>query len=108
MKMELNGWSRSVVTHRPKVVPVKREPKGYTASTMKPGPIVWHAPLRASARLENLNLTGDFLLDMAFEEAELRSWLLAYAKGSPEQTLRLIAEAQAEALISMFEKPSKP
>ncbi len=107
MKMELNGWARSKVTHRPNVVPVKREPKGYTASTMKPGPIVWHAPLRASARLESLNLSGDFLLDMTFEESELRSWLLAYAKGNPEQALRLIAEAQAKALIAMCEKPSE-
>lgn len=105
MKMELNGWSRSVTTHRPKVIPVDRALRGIGAKKLKPGPIKWHTPFCASACLEGLNLTGDFLLDVTFEEAELRSWLLAYAKGQPEQALRIIAEAQAEAIIAMQPKP---
>ncbi|QCT96045.1 hypothetical protein GOM96_00055 [Stutzerimonas degradans] len=107
MKMELNGWARSVTTHRPTVLPVDRASRGIGGKKLKPGPIRWHAPLKASAHLKGLSLSGDFLLDMTFEEAELRNWLLAYAKGLPDQALRLISEVQAEAIIALQTKPEE-
>lgn len=100
MKLEFTGWSRTVFKHKHNVQPVSQKggfrPEG-------DGPIKWHKPLCAAGKLDGLSLSGDFLVQIEFEEAELRSWLLAYSKGSPEAALRLISEAQAEAIIALKE-----
>lgn len=106
MKVELEGLTRSMYKHRPKVQPLIREP-GRSPRALPPGPIQWSGPLRASLILRNLSLSGDFKTDLFFEEEEFRNWLLAYAKGEPEKALRFLAEAQAEAQIALARAEAK-
>ncbi|WP_165678216.1 hypothetical protein [Metapseudomonas otitidis] len=99
MKIVFEGWKRVVRTHTHNVYPVKETADEYIASSK--GPIKWDGPLHAKGKVKNLSLTGDFMLTFSFEPEELQSWLLAYAQENPEAAIRLIAEAQAEAIIAL-------
>lgn len=101
MKLTFRGWNRQVYSHGHKVSPIKsgskrRYPLG------EPGePLQWVDAKLARGRVDNLGLTGDFLVDFEFEEEELKNWLLAYAREQPGAAIRLLGEAQAEAIIAL-------
>lgn len=61
----------------------------------------WHEGLCAYGKVENLSLSGSFLIQFEFEQAELKSWLLRFAESNPAEALRLMSEAQAEAMIAL-------
>lgn len=100
MKLEINGWGRSVETHRRDVIPVTKKDK-YTYPAEAYGALTWFNSTTAYGKVRDLKLTGNFLFKFNFEVDELRNWLMVSAKADPEATLRLILEAQAEALIAL-------
>ena len=64
-------------------------------------PLEWDGPLTAHGKLSNLGLSGSFLVELAFEEQEIQNWLTEYVKAHPENALRVLARAQAEATIAL-------
>lgn len=103
MKLEFIGWNRTILKHKHTIKPVTESKKGYYPTSK--GPLVWQEAMRVLGKIEATSLTGDYLVTFSLEDSELKSWLLAYAKSAPEETLKLIAEAQAEALIALATKP---
>ena len=99
MKMVFRGWGREVVTHNHPVTPVV-EGKKYTALT-KSTTLDWNGPLSALGKVSKLQLTGSFLVELNFEADELKNWLKQYVKSHPEDSIRLLAEMQAEAIIEL-------
>lgn len=101
MKIKLRGWEREVVQHEHSVKPVRHGSDGYQA--LKAGPLLWHDANSAYGKVDKLSLTGAFLVKFEFEDAELENWLIAHAKKNPADALRLVAKAQAEAIIALSE-----
>lgn len=99
MKVIFRGWGREVHRHSHIVKPVESTKQGFADN--KKGPLRWHDGMVAYGKIEGVSLTGSFLVGFEFEQAELRSWLLNFAKSNPAETLRLTSEAQAEAIISL-------
>ena len=98
MKLSFQGWSREMTIHQHKVGGIELLNKRYRPA----GELVtWHSALSARGKVTNLALNGSFLVTFNFEENELTSWLTAFAKEKPEEALRIIATAQAEALIAL-------
>ena len=98
MKMVFRGWGREVKTHEHEVAPV--EYKG--DYRVKQGrSLDWADPFTALGKVEDLSLSGSFLVEFEFDPRELRSWLQVYAKSEPAAALRLVSEANAEAVIAL-------
>lgn len=100
MKITFRGWQREVTTHNHKVAPVEYKSFKYQAQQIDQ-PMTWSGPLRALGKLNNLGLSGNFLVEFNFEPEELKSWLEQYAKANPEEALRLISAVQTEAYIQL-------
>ena len=99
MKLTFRGWSREVNVHTHPVTPVSQNKKAYVTEAM--GPVKWDDASTVLGRIDDVKLTGSFLVEVSMEQAELTSWLKAFAKEHPESALKLIAEAQAEALLAL-------
>lgn len=99
MKMTFEGWGRAVYTHPHKVRPMVGGSRNKVGKIDEP--LEWSSALRASGKVQGLSLGGDFKVTFDFDEAELRNWLLAYLVDEPEAAIRLLAEMQAEAQISL-------
>jgi len=100
MKIMFRGWRREVVPHNRTAQPVVRGGGKYTQG--KSGdPLVWDSANRTYARLEKLALNGSFLLQIDFDDADLRNWLKKFVAEKPEDALRLIGEMQVEALLAL-------
>ena len=100
MKITFRGWQREVTAHIHKVAPVEHKSFKYQAQQIDQ-PVTWSGPLKALGKLNNLGLSGNFLVEFNFEPEELRSWLEQYAKAHPEEALRLISTIQTEAYIQL-------
>ena len=70
--------------------------------------MAWSGPFRALGKVNDLSLSGSFLVEFTFDEAELRNWLTEYVKAHPASAVRLLAHAQAEALIALNATPRVP
>ncbi len=106
MKMNFRGWKREVTQHTHTVTSVKYISSKYTPD---PGqPLSWSGPFQALGKLNNISLSGSFLVEFTFEEQELRSWLAEYVKAHPASAVRMLAQAQAEALIALNATPRVP
>jgi hypothetical protein len=99
MKVTFRGWEREVHAHNHVLKPVKHTSQGFVES--KKGSLSWHDGLSAYGKIERVSLTGSFLAEFEFDQAELRSWLLKFAESNPAEALRLMSEAQAEAIIAL-------
>ncbi|QKK98379.1 hypothetical protein GEV38_21495 [Pseudomonas sp. 13159349] len=99
MKLTLRGWGRETTQHHHLVKPVANETKGYHPKAQ--GPIFWHDAVTAYGKIEKAALSGSFLVEMKFEDIELENWLTQFAKLKPEEALRMISRAQAEAIIAL-------
>lgn len=100
MKIKFRGWSREVYPHNRNAAPVKRTGGRYIGG--KAGdPIEWESATRAYAKLSNLGLNGDFLLEIDFDSAELRNWLSTYVRQEPAAAIRMLARMQGEATIAL-------
>ena len=99
MKITFRGWRREVYTHEHPIRPI---PSTTSSSPLESGvPVQWCSGLQARGKIEDLGLTGDFLVIFDFEAEELRSWLSQYVASAPEDAVRLLAEMQAEASIAL-------
>ena len=111
MKLTMRGWGREVTQHHHLVKPVTNESKGFRPQSQ--GPIFWHDALTAYGKIEKASLSGAFLVEMKFEEIELENWLTQFSKLKPAEALRMMAKAQAEAIIALHacsapvDKPAK-
>jgi nitrogen regulatory protein PII-like uncharacterized protein len=106
VKMMFEAWGRMVMRHYHKVRPVKWVNNKYTPSEPDE-PLVWVDSLKALGKVNDLGLTGDFLVEFKFELEELKNWLKEYVKAEPEAAIRLLAEMQAEAMIALARKPQE-
>lgn len=106
MKITLRGWGREVTQHHHSLKPVSSDAKGYKA--LPAGPVFWHDALSAHAKIEKASLSGSFLVEMKFEQAELENWLTQFSKQMPAEALRIIAKAQAEAIIALHGSEGLP
>jgi hypothetical protein len=101
MKMLFRGWQREVVHHYHDVTPVTKTESG----NFKPGeaddPLTWNSAFKAYGKLENLALSGSFLVEFSFEQKELREWLREFVQAKPESAVRLLAEMQGHAIIAL-------
>lgn len=68
-------------------------------------PVQWDDSKRVRGRVNGLGLSGDFLVELEFVPQELKSWLSAFAREHPVDALRLLSEAQADAIIALSSKP---
>lgn len=104
MKLVFKGWKREVTPHSHPVAPVKNaNSKYFPGNTGQP--LTWDGPFRALGKVNKLALSGAFLVEFTFEEQELRNWLQEYVKANPEAAIRLLAHAQAEAVIALNVQP---
>lgn len=100
MNITLRGWNRQVTCHSHKIRPVQRSKSSYTLIRDSES-IRWENSERALGRIDNLGLTGNFLIELSFDESELRSWLYQYTKEHPQKALKLLLEMQGEAIVSL-------
>ena len=106
MKLNFRGWKREVTPHTHTVTAVKFISGKYTPQTGEP--LSWSGPFQAFGKVNNVSLSGSFLVEFTFEEQELQSWLAEYVKAHPASAVRLLAQAQAEALIALNATPRVP
>lgn len=99
LKLQFRGWQREVNEHVHEVIPIILRRNRY--SPQEKGPLEWHNGQLVYGKVENLSLSGNFLVEFHLDPAELGSWLTAYAKEKPEDALGIIAKAQAEAVIAL-------
>jgi len=97
MRLTFRGWKREVVVHNHDVMPVVYTSTGYKSAG--PGqPIYWSSPTHAVGRVNELGLSGDFLVDFEFHDDELVHWLRQKIKKDPLTTAKLLAKLQLEAV----------
>lgn len=99
MRIQFRGWQREVNEHIHEVIPVALRRDRY--SPQNKGTLEWHNDKVVYGKIENVALSGSFLVEFRMDPRELESWLTKYAKANPEEALRIIAKAQAEAVISL-------
>lgn len=98
MRLTFRGWKREVMVHRHDVVPVKRESQiSYTPLTNRKS-MSWTEGTTAYGKVQNLALSGDFLIEFTFSEAELRNWLTRLFEVDPERANAIVNEVQAKAI----------
>jgi hypothetical protein len=104
MKITFHGWGRQVYPHEVKVIPCKQN-EGFDpvwCSPVKNGKSLrWSDGMTAFGKLNGLALSGAFLAEFQFTEAELKNWLRSYLSVEPERALELIRTVQAEAIRRM-------
>jgi hypothetical protein len=102
MKITFKGWSREIKEHVHFVKPIQN-----TGTSLRPslgGPLTWDGALHAHGKIDNLNLGGAFLVEFDFEDKELENWLSVYVKTNPENAIRMLSVAHAEAVVALFNK----
>ena len=104
MKLKFRGWRREVNTHKHEITPVDFVNNRYAVSG-KPGSYLrWHSPTKALAKIYNLSLSGNFLIEIDFSINELKNWISCLIEKDPERAFRLLSEFQAEAFSARKEK----
>jgi len=66
--------------------------------------VQWDDAKRVRGRVNGLGLSGDFLVELEFEPQELKSWLSAFVREHPDEAIRLLSGAQADAIITLSSK----
>lgn len=102
MKVLFRGWRREVKPHSRKVIPVSCSGEKYRAGA-DDAPIKWHSATTAYGRLDDLGLSGRFLIEMEFELTELRNWIARLVDEQPETALKLLTEMQGKAVKAVLE-----
>lgn len=101
MKVTFNGWGRALTTHVHPGIPVSPTRNNKFTSGKSGSAVEWHSSNRVYAKLERLQLSGSFLMQIDFENKELRSWLRKYIAEKPEAALRLLSEMHAQAVLEL-------
>jgi hypothetical protein len=69
-------------------------------------PLIWNSALNSSSLLaigevNKLRLNGNYQVEFEFEQEELRNWLRKFIASKPEDAIKLLAEMQGEAILSL-------
>lgn len=100
MKIKFLGWQREVYPHDVDVVPVTmRDGKYHPVESGKS--LRWSDGMTAFGKVEGLALSGAFLAEFQFTEAELKDWLRRYLSAKPEKALALISAVQSEVILRL-------
>lgn len=102
MKLQFRGWRRQVTAHNHEVVPVTCS-GNYQAGEFG-DPLTWNSALDAFGKVDDLALSGSFLVQFSFEQDELRNWLQTFVQSKPEAAIRLLAEMQGEAILALAQR----
>lgn len=107
MRFLFRGWRREVLKHRHDVRPVRFNGREFLCV---PGAesVVWHGGLKAYGKLDGVALNGDFLVEFEFDQKELENWILKFADEHPEQAIKILSNAHAEALIALHKRVVSP
>lgn len=115
MKLILTGWSRGYNTYPHEISPIELKDNLYLRSGVPGDPIIWDPedPMHAKCCIHNTTLSGDFAMDVYFQERDLnlKGWLEQFIKKDPEAAVLLLAEMQVIAAKSLLEqrpRRSKP
>jgi len=92
MRLVFRGQRRQVYVHRHPIKPGRYG--GSEDDTLK-----WVSSTEAVGRIQNVTLTGDFVVTFQFDKSELRNWLQVYVEENPTEGLRLLSELHTEAII---------
>ena len=103
MKLTFRGWSREKKAHPHVATPVRSKDHDY--SEQPRGPLTWDSYQRVFAKLDGLGLSGDFLVEIELEEAELKSWLERFVDEKPERAIQVLARMQARAILALHRRP---
>ncbi len=103
MKITFKGWKREVIEHVHEVIPVDRTSTGGYRSNDKKDSLEWTSPTHATGRLNDLGLSGDFLVDFEFNKQELTSWLKQLVQNESVYAIKLLSKLQAEAANNIKE-----
>ena len=103
MKITFRGWGREVFRHDHTLAPVT-ESGGRWSAGSEGDPITWASGTKANAKIFDLALSGNFLVEFEFKDRELRNWLQQYVQANPKKALRLLSTMQAEAMIHLADK----
>ena len=104
MKITFKGWRREKKIHARQIAPIEALADGNQQIVKNRTDLRWHGPFAAYGRVSGLALSGAFLVEFNFEEVELKNWLSTYCKARPESAIRLLAAAQAEAIVALTSK----
>lgn len=94
MKITFAGCNHNGKTRPPNpFVPLIKDNER-TGHVGSPGsPMQWWDGLSAKGYLRNLDMsTGEYFVEMEFQEAELKNWLKTYIEHHPAEALEMIAE----------------
>jgi hypothetical protein len=97
MKIMFRGWGREVFPHEVEVTPVTKTDGTFYPSERRRS-LRWANGMTAFGKVEGLALSGAFLAEFTFTEAELRDWLRSYLAAEPDSALQLISSVQTEAI----------
>jgi hypothetical protein len=103
MKLLFRGWRREVNEHNHSVIPVTHANNEYSPGKTD-DPLTWISSLQAFGKINDLALSGSFLVEFNFEQEELRNWLRQFVMSKPEAAVRLLAEMQGEAVLALVRK----
>ncbi len=105
MKLQFRGWRREVTVHPHSVFPVVYNAAADTyASGEADNPIAWSPASQEFGKVNDLALSGSFLVEFTFEQEELRNWLRQFVTSKPEAAIRLLSEMQGAASIALMRK----
>lgn len=101
LKITFRGWKREVKEHAREVRRVIKDAKGDFTAGKKDDSLEWDDGFTAFGRLDDLALTGSFLVELNFSAEELKDWIRKYIADKPKEALKLLARMQAEAIIEV-------
>lgn len=97
MKILFHGWRRVVKPHHHTVVPVSFDGRQYH-SAASGALLKWHSAKSVYGRLDDLGLSGRFLVEMRFERDELENWIDQLISEDPAGALDLLTRMQGKAV----------
>lgn len=100
MKMKFRGWRREIYPHTHEVEPVKKTPSGYGSIAGRKS-LAWTDGTTALGKVKGLALSGDFLVEFTFTEAELKDWMRNYFRSNPEEAAAMVSELQLESISTL-------
>jgi len=99
MELIFHGRLRTMYSHRHPVTP--------GSYGKKPGaPLKWETANTARGRIDDVGLSGNFHVRFEFKDAELRNWLSAYIAEKSRESLALLSEMQAAAIVALIDQQS--
>lgn len=103
MELAFRGWKREQKEHSHSVMPVTMANGQYMPGD-EGDPLTWTSGLVAYGKVEDLGLSGSFLVEFNFDQKELRNWLKQFVISKPEAAIKLLAAMQGEAILALARK----